>query len=187
MEESYESFFDQEGPFYPTQMFHMDSWKKAVQDVVNKVIRQALNYPVEDRNVTLLIDIFKTTWKVNMSSGWFRYETSYYLWLVHVSGLLLPLLEQEDGVLRGWLQYRKYSDRRDGLTFTVPIIEETDRLKLYLFEKKPVILSSVAEAMAINASYSSVVFPDLLQIDSLEDGRSNIHTLSSAHKRKQDW
>ncbi|RSL32725.1 hypothetical protein D7Z54_14860 [Salibacterium salarium] len=187
MEEKFESFFNQEGPFYPMQVFHMDHWKKAVQGVINEVIRQALKRPAEERTAAFLIDLFKTTWQLNISPSWFRYETSYYLWIVHVSGLLLPFLEQETGFLSGWLQYRKYPNGRDRQSITIPIIQETDRLKLFLFEKKPVILSNTAEAMVLNASYSSAVLPDLLQIDSMEDGRSSIHTLSSTHRRKQDW
>ncbi|MFZ4450515.1 hypothetical protein [Salibacterium aidingense] len=185
MEEKFESFFYHQGPFYPMQVSAFDPWKQSVQEVVNDVIEQVLVHSLEERSSSLLVDLFKSTWFSRMEPGWYRYETSYYLWLMHVSGLLLPSLEQEAGILSGWFQYRP--PLQAGGALTLPIIKEADRLKLYLFESDPVVLSQTAEAMALNASYSSAVLPELLQMESVEDGRSSIHTLSHTHKRKQDW
>ncbi|MFB4162875.1 hypothetical protein ACE1TI_03315 [Alteribacillus sp. JSM 102045] len=184
MEEKFDSFFKQEGPFYPVQGFQIDSWKRAVQEVINEVVTEVLKYSQKHRTPTLLTEVFKEKWQM-LSPLWFRHDTSYYLWLVHISGFLLPFLEKETGNLAGWIQYRQYPKAWSRQHFTVPIIKEDPYLTVYVFEKNPKVLQNAAKAMAFTASYSSSEPPEILKLRSMESGRTAIYRLTYTDKRKQ--
>ncbi|MGY4689447.1 hypothetical protein [Salibacterium sp. K-3] len=183
MEEPSEYHFRQDS-FLPMHVSMVDPWKHAVQDVVSDVTAQVLHCLPEERTYSRLIEWFKATWFSRIPLEYFEYETSYYLWLIHISGHLLPKLERESGTLSGWMQHRL--SRRPEEKMTVPVVKQTDRLKLYLFETDPEALSRTAETLAFHVSCSSTSSPDLLEINSAGDGRSSIHTLSYPSKRKQD-
>ncbi|WP_240374774.1 hypothetical protein [Bacillus piscicola] len=185
MEEQFDSFFKQEGPFYPVEEFRMDRWKRAVQDVINDVIADTLKFRTEERNIWLLTDIFKRKWH-DLSVDWFRHETSYLLWLVHVSSLLLPLLEEETGCFKGWIQYRKYPKAWSSQHFTVPLIQDGDTYKLYIFEKNPHLLMRAMNMVTAAATHSSEQPPRSVLVYSMEDGHSNIYRMLNSDERKQD-
>ncbi len=184
MEEQFDSFFKQEGPFYPVQGFKMDSWKRAVQDVINEVAADVLKYKQEERTALLLTDVFKEKWQT-LSPLWFRHHTSYYLWLVHVSGLLLPFLEKEPGDIAGWIQYREYPKAWSRQHFTVPIIKDNECFTIYIFEKNEKLLTKAAEAMALNVHYSEGESPKYLQLRSMENGRTAFYRITHTDRRKQ--
>ena len=175
MDEHYESFYKQEGPFYPAEEYRMDSWKRAVQDVINDVIVDALQYKVDEREPLLLTELFKTKWQTQLALSWFRHETAYYLWLVQVSGLLLPLLERETGSFKGWVQYRKYPKAWSSQHYTLPLIEDKDNWKLYIFEKNPHLLARTVRTITELANAGSGPLPVSIHLHSLEDGHSNIY------------
>ncbi|SDH94708.1 hypothetical protein SAMN05192534_11617 [Alteribacillus persepolensis] len=174
-----EEKYKQDKPFYPIQGFHMDSWKRAVQHVINDVVTDVLAYDEEERTPRYLLDVFKEKWQA-LSPFWFNHQTSYYLWLVHISGTLLPFLEKERGSIFGWVQYREYPKVWSSQHFTVPLIKENDCLTIYVFEKNDEVLFHAAEAMAINAQYSREKVPKYLQLHSVESGRTVFYHLKHA-------
>ncbi|SFP75309.1 hypothetical protein [Salibacterium halotolerans] len=183
LDEPFESYHHDHYPFQPVNHVRVDSWKRAVQDVISDVTAQVLYLHPDERTCFRLIERFKAAWFSRISADHFSHETSYYLHLIQISGHLLPLLEGGSGTLAGWLKYQPAPGAEE--TLTVPVVKQADRLKLYVFETDPAILSRLADMAAYHVLCSSALFPDLLEIDSAGDGHSSIHTLSS-FKRKQD-
>ncbi|SFM07087.1 hypothetical protein [Salibacterium qingdaonense] len=183
MNESFESYHNYQNPFQPVYSSRLDPWKHAVQEVLSDVTAQVLYLDPEERTYFRLVEWFKAAWFSRISSDYFSYDTSYYLYLIHVSSHFLPHLEGASGTLAGWIRYQPFHGAAE--TLTVPVVKQVDRLKLYVFETDPEILSHLADTAAFHVLCSSASFPDLLEIDSAGDGRSSIHTLGTF--KRNDW
>lgn len=146
----------------------IEPWKCTIQDMMNEMIVSSLSASTQERTPSFLLGKYKGYWQQMVSPQWFHYHTSYYLWMAHTSGTLLPLLEKEEGRLTGWLIYRTFNHKE---RFSIPIIQNAHERTLYVFENNYTELERIAraaEAMMTAAGEKR----RFVNVHSVENGKS---------------
>lgn len=167
-----------EGPFgysyeqdQPDAALHIEPWKYTVQEMMNEMIVSSLSTSAQERTPSYLLGQYKGFWQQMVSPQWFHYHASYYLWLAHTSGTLLPLLEKEQGRLDGWLLYSKTGSSRRGKSFSIPIIQCAHERTLYVFENDYTELGRIARAAEAMMTASGEK-RGVVNVHSVENGKS---------------
>ncbi|WP_100399724.1 hypothetical protein [Bacillus sp. FJAT-44742] len=159
----------------------MESWKIAVQEAVNNVVAESLLLPPDQRTELQLLDIMKKHWRDEVSPLWFTSDTLYYLWLIHAANHLLPRIENEDGYLAGYVQYKEFPRALSTKHLTVPLVREQRLLKGYVFEKEATVNIQIAEAVSEMIIHSESSSPSHIAIFNIEAGKWSIYRMN---KRK---
>jgi hypothetical protein len=155
---------------------HVD-WRELVQYVVNKVITQFYQLPLEQRSAFQILKLVETHWRLEVK--WFHSKAHYYKVVAQITDHLIQCLNRSEGLNPPLFLYEKYNikskELQTNLSMTLQVGEwgkESFTIKKYLVDGNEDIIQLYKNFTIVFTHQAFSRLPESIEIVSLITGKT---------------